>query len=523
MGCKRNTNAVSELIGTILLLAIAVSAFSVIYLQFTNDDGPAPQTYINIVGDIYKQNITLIHKGGESLDGDDPITFTIAGKPLSSNISKYLNDINPKNGKWDFTEEIKFNFLDETKTSWDTFLDNIDQYAYLNSQAIDEYSNEIEFLGPVYTNYRSDLGVFASVDNSKPILGDIITFTITLWCYGGDVPAAGDVKVNCTLPLGVEYISYTSDQGPYDHTSGIWHVGNIRVKNPPEPYNLYITARVNGVPYHEDTQLGIIFSGDEYTSGSISVWQNTYLNALKFALDPVKYGIIPTDESVELTVVGCGWTDPPRAETLIPPTIITMDNAKTLAQDLPSTPYPGGPLPISSAIRLITDLMSNSENYISGKKQIVLIISSGNPNCIWDETTAGGYGGIFSSNKEQVEIDTINAKEYLNEIFNFNELHDELNAITVAKTIDQRYSMFFNESIVLPQPGNIYDILHPIVDPGWVFEIDPGKEAFQEALNLILELLLNSVRINVYLSSSTTIDPYSNNNAYDLYIQPIIV
>jgi len=516
----RNNNAVSELVGTILLLGIAVSAFSVIYLQFANDDGPAPQTYVNIHGEILKENITLTHRGGESLDGNGPITFTIAGKPITSNILKYLIDTNA-NGKWDFTEEIKFNFLDESNTNYDTFLNNIDQYEYLNSQAIDQYSNAIEFLGPVFTNYRSDLGVFATVDNSKPILGDTITFTITLWSYGGDVAAAGDVKVNCTLPAGLEFLSYNSDQGPYDNKSGIWHLGNIRTDK--SPYNLYITTRVNGVPYHESVQLGIIFSGDDYTSGSISVWQNTYLNALKFALDPVKYGIIPTDESVELTVVSCGFTDPPRAETLIPPTIITMDNAKNLAQDLPSTPYPGGPLPISSAIRLITDKMYNSVNYDPGKQQIVLIISSGNPNCIWDETTADGYGAIFSSNTEQVQIDTINAKDYFNETLNINKLYDELNAITVAKTIDLRYSKFFNESIVLPQPGNIYDILHPIIDPGWVFEIDPGKEAFQDAFNLILQLLLNSVRVNVYLSSSTTIDPYSDNNAYSLYVEPRIM
>ena len=516
----RNTKAVSELIGTILLLGIVVSAFSIIYLQFANDNGPAPETYVNIVGDIYKENITLTNKGGESLDGKDPIKFTIAEELIECNILKYLIDTN-SNGKWDFSEEIKFNFLTESNTSFDYFLNNMDQFEYLNTQAIDTYSNAIKFQGPVYTNYRSDLGVYATVDKTKPLLGEIITFTITLWCYGGDVAAAGDVKVNCSLPDGLEFLSYTSDQGQYDYESGIWYLGNVRVDK--SPYNLYLTARVNGIPYHEDIQLGIIFSGDEYTSGSISVWQNTYLNALKFALDPVKYGIIPTDESVELTVVGCGWNDPPRAETLIPPTTITEDNAKTLAQNLPSTPYPGGPLPVSSAIRLITDKMYNSVNYSQGKKQIVIVISSGNPNCIWDETTADGYGAIFTSNTAEVQIDTINAKDYLNKKFKLNEYNDELDAITVAKTIELRYSDFFNKSIVLPQPGNIYDILHPIIYPGWVYEIDPGKDAFQESLNLILQLLLNSVKINVYISDSTTIDPYEFNNAFSLYIEPRVV
>src|SRR4030042_238567 len=228
MKYKKNDKAVSEIVGTLLLLAIAVSVFSVVYLQFYSDDGPSPETYVNIYGDITKENITLTHRGGESLDGYDPITFTFAGKAISCNILKYLIDSN-NNEKWDFTEAIKFNFLNESNISYDSFLDNIDQYEYLNTQSTDMYSNAIKFLGPVFTKYRSDLGVYANVSNHKPYLGDIITITVTLWCYGGDVPAAGNVKINCTLPSGLHYLSYTSDKGTYDNESGIWYVGNIRV------------------------------------------------------------------------------------------------------------------------------------------------------------------------------------------------------------------------------------------------------------------------------------------------------
>jgi uncharacterized repeat protein (TIGR01451 family) len=520
MNEKRNNYAVSELIGTFLLLSIAILAFSIIYLGFTNDEGPEIETHVTIVGDIVRENITLIHRGGESLNGEDPIKFMVADTEISCNISKYLIDTNA-NGKWDFSELIKFNFLKETNTSYEEFLNNIDKFEFIDSEAIDLNSNAIEFLGPIYSKYRSDLGVYASISNNTPILGDTITITVTLWCYGGDVAAAGDVYVNCSLPEGLTFLGYSSDQGSYNNKSGLWHLGNIRMDE--SPYTLDLTVRVDGIPFHEDTQLAIIFSGDEYTSGSVSVWQNTYLNALKFALDPVKFGIIPTDGSVELTIVACGWNDPPHAEAILSPTIITIDNAKDIAQDLPNYPYPGGELPISSAIRLSTDLMYNSDNYQSAKKQTVLIISSGNPNCIWDPLTADGYGGITSNNTAQVRLDTINAKDYLNEKLHFNMLNDELNAITVAKTVEYRYSNFFNNSIVLPQPGNIYDMDHPILDPGWVFEVEPGKDAFQESLNLILKLLLNSVSIDVFISDTTTIDVISSNNAYYLYIEPRIV
>ena len=56
----RKCNAVTEVVGALLLLSIAVVAFSVIYLQFINDDGPIPETHVNIYGDIIMENITLI-------------------------------------------------------------------------------------------------------------------------------------------------------------------------------------------------------------------------------------------------------------------------------------------------------------------------------------------------------------------------------------------------------------------------------------------------------------------------------
>ena len=47
----------------------------------------------------------------------------------------------------------------------------------------------------------------------------------------------------------------------------------------------------------------------------------------------------------------------------------------------------------------------------------------------------------------------------------------------------------------------------PVFDPGWVLEVDPGKDAFEEAFTYALHLLLNSVNFNVFIADSTTVDP----------------
>ncbi len=509
---NQKEEAVAEILGTVLLLLIVVLVISIIYIQILSDDGPQPETHVDIVGDIINQNVTLTHKGGESLDADDKISITIGGEIEPFFIWELLDDEN-SNGKWDFSEKVLYE-LNESD-----ILENIDQYEYIDVTGVDSLSNSIVFQGPVYTKYRSDVGLEVTVNNSLPALGQKISITISAWCYGGDVAGAGNVNVNCSLPEGLDFISYTADQGTYDSESYIWNIGNLLVEN--SPINITIIVEVNAVAYHEPTQLGIIFEGSSYTSGSVSVWQNTYLNGLKFAL--ADDTIFPHDGSVELTVVGCGEISPPLGEVILEPTSITEANYHGIGTGLRNTPYPGGYAPISSGIRLIADQLHDSNEFSSEKRQIILIVTSGNPDCIWDENTGNGYGGVYMGNIPQVKLDTINAAEYLNATIDFNMENDELNAITVAKTVNLRNSSFFKESIVMPIPGNIYDINNPIVYPGWVFEVEPGKDEFQEAMVLIIRWLLNSIRIQVNLDSSTTIDTNNNNDISILNIQPSFV
>jgi len=526
---NQKEDAVAEILGTVLLLLIVVLVMAVIYFQILSDDGPQPETHVDIVGDIYNDNVTLTHKGGESLDANDKIIITIGGEKEPPNAIWELLDDNNTNGKWDFGEKVLYK-LDKSK-----ILENISKYEFIDVTGVDSLSNSIVFQGPVYTKYRSDVGLEVTVSNNTPGMGTEIYINISAWCYGGDIAGAGNVNVNCNIPEELDIINFTSDQGIYDPESDIWNIGNLLVDN--SPVNLSIKVKVNAVPYHEPTQLGLIFEGSEYTNSAVSVWQTTYLSGLRYVL---VNNIIPHDESVELTVVACGWIPPQaHAEVLLTPTIVNGEKNssayfKTIGsgQGLRNEKPPLGVAPISSSFILMADQLYNSANFSFEKRQIIIIITSGNPDCLWNETKLyelsngsmeDGYGGDYKGNIPQVELDTINAVEYLNTKIEFNIENDELNAITVAKTVDLRDSIFFNENIVMPKPGNIYDKTKKIVNPGWVYEIEPGQKEFQDALVTVMEWLFNSIRIQVNLDSSTTIDPNSNNDISVINIQPSFV
>ena len=64
---KRRDKAVSEIVGTILLLAIAICVFSVVYMNVLSEDGPNPETYATIVGKMETGYAIFEHRRGEGI------------------------------------------------------------------------------------------------------------------------------------------------------------------------------------------------------------------------------------------------------------------------------------------------------------------------------------------------------------------------------------------------------------------------------------------------------------------------
>jgi len=91
------------------------------------------------------------------------------------------------------------------------------------------------------TTREADLAVVKTVNDARPNVGDVVTFTITLSNEGPDV--ANNVTLTDTLPAGLQFIAATPSQGSFDAGTGIWTVGTVGV-GPELAQTLVISARV---------------------------------------------------------------------------------------------------------------------------------------------------------------------------------------------------------------------------------------------------------------------------------------
>ena len=82
----KGDQAVAEELGTMLLIAICVVLFTVIYSQVLSNPGPPPEANITIVGKLESGNVVFEHRRGESLGMDTKIILNLGGIPYIMSI-----------------------------------------------------------------------------------------------------------------------------------------------------------------------------------------------------------------------------------------------------------------------------------------------------------------------------------------------------------------------------------------------------------------------------------------------------
>ena len=105
---KRTNIAVSETVGTLLLLGISVSLFSVIYLSVLIVSPSPIRPSVNLICTLEKNNITLEHRGGKTLDLDTEIIVTTNGTNETLTINDYMNNESKENGVWNIGERVVY-------------------------------------------------------------------------------------------------------------------------------------------------------------------------------------------------------------------------------------------------------------------------------------------------------------------------------------------------------------------------------------------------------------------------------
>jgi len=102
-----DNKSVTEIVGTLLLLALAISVLSYFYVVTINDEGPSEKTIVKIIGKVESSNFILEHQGGENLGTDTKIDFSLGGIDYSFLVGELLNDKN-NNLLWNLGERLVF-------------------------------------------------------------------------------------------------------------------------------------------------------------------------------------------------------------------------------------------------------------------------------------------------------------------------------------------------------------------------------------------------------------------------------
>jgi flagellin-like protein len=107
----RSRQAVSEVIGVVLLLGMTVSLYIILNTNVSSFSFSSPAPLVNLIGTIDKTNkiIYIEHNGGESLEGTTKIRITIGSDTYSKNTGDLLIDAN-NDYKWNFGEALQFSF-----------------------------------------------------------------------------------------------------------------------------------------------------------------------------------------------------------------------------------------------------------------------------------------------------------------------------------------------------------------------------------------------------------------------------
>jgi flagellin-like protein len=119
MWTKRKNKAVSEIVGTVMLLGIAIAMFSLVQLfafgLLTENQNPPS---VRLVASVEDRNITIFHNGGESLPLDTRILCTVDDtSSYSINVSDTMKTGAPDD--WRIGEKVEYNpghgILDNSK------------------------------------------------------------------------------------------------------------------------------------------------------------------------------------------------------------------------------------------------------------------------------------------------------------------------------------------------------------------------------------------------------------------------
>ena len=367
----KQSKAVSEIVGELLLLTIVTSSFGVFYYRVSTVPPPNVPPNVTLVGRVEDNTLVLEHKRGETLSTDTRITINMGIINETFCVKDYLDNKSKKDGGWNIGERLIYPFH--------FTIQNIQSFFATYVNAADIESNSLVFYATLDVYPETDLGVTITADNLHPSIGSTVNFTICVTNPKGGAPAK-NIEILNVISKNFTYFSNitSSGGGEYNHNTGVWSIPSLEVG---ESACLIITAIavLSSVP----TQMAMILDGSgSISSGDWSLMREGLASSIENA------SVFPHDGNVELTVIQFGGT---KAQVELAPTIVTKSNYATIGTKIRGMHQLGGTTPMGCGIRLAADQLRNIGNFNASKRQIINLVTDGVANCYW----TNGYTGVY--------------------------------------------------------------------------------------------------------------------------------
>ena len=502
----RKTIAVSEIIGTLLMLGIATSSFSIIYYNIASTPAPTPTPIVEISGSISENQVVLMHHGGETLALDTELMINVGDKTKKIKIGDFLDNESKKDGVWNLGEKVIYPIIYD----YDYL-----EHPYGQIRVVDKQSNSLLMTGYVGIEPECDLGVEVDVDNQFPGMETNIVFTITV-TNNGNINET-NILIEFDIPEELFHYRNSTTQGTYENSTGIWDVGNLTPKGSAD---LIIEVTVGERGSEETTQLLMILDGSSSISSSDWTLQ---VQGLAAAVE--NEDTFPHDGTVELTVIqfgGGSWSPPAagRAKLELGPIVVTEANNASIANSIRNINQLRYMTPTACGLYMGADKIAASGIFDNNIRQVVILVTDGDPTqgCDCDGDYLADSLDTGNDKKPEYRQDTEIARNYLINLLGMTIDQDEFDVIAVGDSYE--FGPWLKEKIVWPEPG-YYAPPFLIGSPhrGWLRNVSTWAE-FAETIDECFGIIFNRVPITVEISYKSYSDPKIANDLASIIIVP---
>ena len=523
---KVNSNkAVSEVLGTILLLGISVALFSIIYISLFSIQATPSTPSVNIVGTIKNNQLILDHMGGEDLKLDTKIIMHFPDDTRKSLLVKE-NDYLPAqakiDNKWNIGEQFTYSLNGET---------SFNRFQPLDLTVVDQDSNSVIMNGIVKEAKKADLELVGDISSQDLTIGDSSSLSINLRNNGPSI--AEDIKVNINIPDGLEYKNHGGD-GNYDPATGIWDIDSI--DSSVSSKNIDIELDVVGTSEIDFTQLVFIIDGSDNCS-------STQFDKITTALKNAVLNTIPHPDpgKIELTVIqygtiqgGASSNEPYHTAILeVGPVVLTSSNYNTVASEIDSITQMHGNCPMDAGILKAKDVVYASSNFDEQHKQLFCLFVSGLPDCYVHPDDESEYRATRPKDEDTAhELGKLAAGVRVGDLISDLQMtadQDEINCMLNLNPYGYTHepSPWENPDNILwlksdiAWPGSYYYEYGgqwPPEGPGWVRGV-----VDENNINLCIQEMLStsttSSKIIGEITETKYMDPVVDNNHFELIVQ----